>query len=107
MTTITNNYNQEMNMEQELLPNTLDRILCVKVGKVIRENLYEMARKYWKVKLEKASRATHVLAVVNGIVDHAGVAECIAESKHRLHADFPLNEGYFIHLQIFDKIFSS
>ena len=36
MTTITNNYNQEMNMEQELLPNTLDRILCVKVGKVIR-----------------------------------------------------------------------
>lgn len=56
-------------MEQELQPNALDRILCVKVGKVKRENLYEMARKYWVVKLEKASKATHVLAVVNGIVE--------------------------------------
>ena len=56
-------------MEQELQPNALDGILCVKVGKVIRENLYEMARKYWKVKLEKASKATHVLAIINGIVE--------------------------------------
>ena len=30
----------------ELFPKNNDRIVCVKVGKVIRENLYEMARKY-------------------------------------------------------------
>ena len=58
-----------MNTEQELQPNASDRILCVKVGKIIRENLYEMARKYWVVKLAKASKATHVLAVVNGMVE--------------------------------------
>ena len=27
-----------------------------------------MTRKYWKVKLEKVSKATHVLAIVDGIV---------------------------------------
>lgn len=51
-----------------LEPHPHDRIVCVKVGKVVRENLYEMTRKYWKVKLEKASKATHVLAIVDGIV---------------------------------------
>lgn len=56
-------------MAKELIPKDTDRILCVKVGKVKRENLYEMARKYWKVKLEKASLATHVLAIVNGVVE--------------------------------------
>ena len=29
----------------ELIPKETDRILCVKVGKVKRENLYEMTRK--------------------------------------------------------------
>ena len=58
-----------MNMFQELIPNDGDRIICVKVGKVLRENLYEMTRKYWVMKLERATRATHVLAVVNGIVE--------------------------------------
>lgn len=53
----------------ELLPKDEDRIVCVKVGKIKRENFYEMARKYWKVKLERASRATHVLVVVDGIVE--------------------------------------
>lgn len=43
--------------------------MCVKVGKVKRENLYEMARKYWKVTLKRASKATHVLAIVDGIVE--------------------------------------
>ena len=28
-----------------------------------------MTRKYWVVNLERASKATHVLAIVNGIVD--------------------------------------
>ena len=31
---------------KELIPNPEDRIICVKVGKVKRENLYEMTRKY-------------------------------------------------------------
>ena len=52
----------------DLVPLATDRILCVKVGKVIRENLYEMTRKYWKIKLERASKATHVLAIVNSEV---------------------------------------
>ena len=53
---------------KDLIPKDTDRILCVKVGKVIRENLYEMTRKYWKLKLERASQATHVLAIVNSEV---------------------------------------
>ena len=34
-----------MNMIEELIPQENDRIVCVKVGKVTRENLYEMTRK--------------------------------------------------------------
>ncbi len=55
-------------MSKELIPKPNDFILCVKVGKVIRENLYEMTRKYWVVSLEKAKLATHVCAIVNGVV---------------------------------------
>ncbi len=54
--------------EGKLIPDVYDRIICVKVGKIQRENMYEMSRKYWKVNLERASRSTHVLAIVNGIV---------------------------------------
>ena len=53
----------------ELIPHPGDRIVCVKVGKIKRENLYEMSRKYWKVQLERASKATHVLAIVDGKVE--------------------------------------
>lgn len=56
-------------MGKGLIPKETDRILCVKVGKVKRENLYEMTRKYWVVKLERASKATHVLAVIDGVVE--------------------------------------
>lgn len=56
-------------MIEELIPHKSDCLLCVKVGKVKRENLYEMARKYWVVNLDRASKATHVLAIVNGIVE--------------------------------------
>ena len=52
----------------DLQPNPSDRILCVKVGKIKRENFYEMARKYWKVSIQRVSHATHVLAIVNGCV---------------------------------------
>ena len=30
--------------------------------------MYEMTRKYWKMSLQRASKANHVLAVVDGIV---------------------------------------
>ena len=52
----------------ELQPNPSDRIVCVKVGKIQRENFYEMARKYWKVNVNRATQATHVLAIVDGNV---------------------------------------
>ena len=53
----------------ELIPKENDKIICVKVGKVMRENLYEMTRKYWVMKLERASKATHVLSIIDGIVE--------------------------------------
>ena len=53
---------------EELIPKSGDRLFCVKVGKVKRENLYEMTRKYWKARIEKASLSTHVLAIEKGIV---------------------------------------
>lgn len=55
-------------MNEELKPKAEDRLFCVKIGKVQRENLYEMTRKYWKARLEKASLATHVLAIKEGKV---------------------------------------
>ena len=58
-----------MNADMEIIPKEEDKIICVKVGKVMRGNLYEMTRKYWVMKLERASKATHVLAIVNGIVE--------------------------------------
>ena len=54
--------------QKELIPNPEDRIICVKVGKVKRENLYEMTRKYWKVDINRAKKATHILAIVDGLV---------------------------------------
>ena len=51
-----------------LVPKPEDRLFCVKVGKVQRENIYEMTRKYWKARIEKASKATHVLAINEGKV---------------------------------------
>ncbi len=53
----------------KLQPLETDRIICVKVGKVARENLYEMTRKYWVMKLERAKNSTCVLAIINGIVE--------------------------------------
>lgn len=53
---------------ENLIPKPEDRLFCVKVGKVQRENLYEMTRKYWKARIEKASKATHVLAIEKGLV---------------------------------------
>lgn len=52
-----------------LVPKEGDKIFCVKVGKVARQNLYEMARKHWRVRYERACQATHVFAVIGGIVE--------------------------------------
>ena len=59
-----NNMNQKPH-----IPSPEDCIMCVKVGKVKRENLYEMPRKYLKVDINRARKTTHVLAIVNGIVE--------------------------------------
>ena len=56
-------------MNTEIQPKGTDRIVCVKVGKIKRENLYEMTRKYWAVNINRASKATHVLSIVDGIVE--------------------------------------
>lgn len=53
---------------ETLIPKKDDRLFCVKIGKVQRENLYEMTRKYWKARLERAEKATHLLAINKGIV---------------------------------------
>ena len=56
-------------MEMDLTPIADERLLCVKVGKIARENIYEMTRKYWKLDGCKAAEADYVLAVIDGIVD--------------------------------------
>lgn len=71
----------------ELIPQGNDKIVCVKVGKVIRDNLYEMTRKYWVMKLERASQATHVLAIVDGIV------EAVYIPQKWKYTDNPQHEG--------------
>lgn len=76
---------------KELVPNLKDRIMCVKVGKVKRENLYEMTRKYWKVDITRARRATHVLAIINGIVEEVYNPvdwKCTEDPKHIGRCEF-------------------
>ena len=55
-------------IENTLIPNAKDRLLCVKVGKIAREDIYQMSRKYWKVDERKATKATYVLAIIDGTV---------------------------------------
>lgn len=88
-------------MVTELIPRDSDRILCLKVGKVRRENFYEMTRKYWVLNMERVSKATHVLAIVDGIVEavyiptfwyHSKVKgkehKLEFEGKEDLHSDY-------------------
>lgn len=79
----------------KLIPNPQDRILCVKVGKVKRENLYEMARKYWVVKLSRASTATHVLAIIDSVVAAVYIPQSwkvTEEPNHKGRCEFVGNE---------------
>lgn len=78
---------KQKNMIEELIPQEGDCILCVKVGKVARENIYEMARKYWVLDGKRASKATHMLAIIDGIVDSV-----IIPSVCKLTED-PAHEG--------------
>lgn len=76
----------------DLIPKGTDCIVCVKVGKVHRENFYEMTRKFWVMKLERAEKATHVLAVVDGIVKTVYIPEKwyyskVAGKEHKLEFD--------------------
>jgi len=76
-------------IHEELKPHPADRIVCVKIGKVHRESFYEMARKYWVMKLERAVKATHVLVIIDGIVNTVYIPEKWYYSKdigkeHRL-----------------------
>ena len=64
---------------KELIPLATDRILCGKVGKVVRENLYEMSRKYWKLKLERSGCCIHSQGM----------------EKHRGHCSFGENRVYW------------
>ena len=64
-----------MTTPSPLIPRPNDRLMCLKVGIIKRENFYEMTRKYWYAKLERASKATHVLAVVEGIVKAVYIPE--------------------------------
>lgn len=73
--------------KSELIPNPLDRILCVKVGKVKRENLYEMTRKYWVVDINRAKKATRVLAIVDSVVEAVFIPEVWK------HTDNPQHHG--------------
>jgi len=73
-----------MNTELNIRP--VDRILCVKVGKRKRENLYEMTRKYWKVRLDRVSKATHVFAVINSVVVAVYIPESWGFTKDAAYA---------------------
>lgn len=78
-------------MAQELIAKANDCILCVKVGKVKRENLYEMTRKYWKVSLNRVRLATHVLAIVDGIVEAVYIPQTwklTEDEKHEGRCEF-------------------
>lgn len=79
-------------MAKVLIPRPDDRLFCVKVGKVKRENLYEMTRKFWVAKLERASLATHVLAIINGVVEAVYIPSrwyysTVKGREHRLEFD--------------------
>lgn len=80
-----------MNNYPDLQLNDNDRIVCLKVGKVKRDNLYEMTRKYWVMSLERASKATHVLAIIDGIVEAVYIPQewkYTDDAKHKGRCEF-------------------
>ena len=53
-------------------PNPEDRIIFINICRTYnsgeRGSIYEATRKYWRLNGKRAERATHVLAVVKGVV---------------------------------------
>ena len=53
-------------------PTMNDYLLCVNIGKTFdnkeREDIYDCARHYWHLNVNRAEKAEYVLAVVHGIV---------------------------------------
>ena len=57
---------------KEIEPCQQDRIICININKTFvnneRSDIYDATRHYWKMDINRARRATHVLAVYRGIV---------------------------------------
>lgn len=53
-------------------PTTADRLLCVNISKSFDNNkeapIYDLARHYWRLNVNRAEKAEYVLAIVHGIV---------------------------------------
>lgn len=56
----------------EIEPCPQDRIICININKTFvnneRADIYDATRHYWKLDINRARRATHVLAIYRGIV---------------------------------------
>ncbi|MBR5118212.1 MAG: hypothetical protein IK100_06155 [Muribaculaceae bacterium] len=61
-----------MNNNEFLVPSSDERIIFINICRTYksgeRGSIYEATRKYWRLDGKRAEKATHVLAVVNGIV---------------------------------------
>ena len=59
-------------INQFIEPNPDDRIIFINICRTYasgeRGSIYEATRKYWRLNGKRAEKATHVLAVVKGIV---------------------------------------
>lgn len=55
---------------EELKATDGDILLCLSISKLVDErgSLYEATRKYWRLNINKAKEATHVLGIFNGKV---------------------------------------
>ena len=81
-------------MGTELIPQVGETIICLKVGKIDREDLYEMTRKYWKMSLQRASKANHVLAVVDGINSVPILSDFISYKGKQFSDSFQIGSYY-------------
>lgn len=54
---------------KKFTPLPTDSIICVRIGKIQRENIYEMTRKFWRVNLKRAKNAQYLIGVLDGHVE--------------------------------------
>ena len=62
--------NPEIIFRNMLEPHPQDRIVCVKVGKVVRENLYEMTVNYRQASYENPSNSEYKMLYVDCLEDY-------------------------------------